>query len=147
LEKPPWLMERRLQVFRAVLAQVSIGHAGRYRHPLPAHVRPFHQLGAALADDLAERLGLLDDERDAWVLRQQLSPGRSLAWDDPEIAILPLLPAHGHIRAAIRLEAREIHVDSELEEFLHLVRSHPADLASPAPVGARHHNSPEQKPG
>src|SRR5207249_1846284 len=61
-EQPARLLHCRFQVGRTVLAQVSIAHAGRDRHPFAADVGPFDQLGGAAPQHLAEGLGLLDDE-------------------------------------------------------------------------------------
>src|SRR5262249_21713926 len=82
------------------------------------------------------------DERDPRVCGQELGPRRTLAWDDPEMAVPPLMPANCDVGFAIRGQASEVHVDSQLEEILHLLRSHPANLAAPALLSLSHRLPP-----
>src|SRR5205823_1856885 len=132
LEQPARLLHRRSQVCGPVLTQVAIAHTGRDRHPFAAHVGAFDQLCLALAQHLAERLGLLDHEVDAGVADQVLGPARALAGNHPEVAVPPLMPADRDVRVSIGVEAGEVHVDALLEELLDLIGGHSTDFPSPA---------------
>src|SRR5439155_7835069 len=74
LEQPARLLHGRLQVGGTVLAQVAVAHPRRDRHPLAADVGPLHEAGLTFAEHLAERLRLLDDNRNAWVGDQVVGP-------------------------------------------------------------------------
>src|SRR5207302_1827870 len=111
LEEPARLFHGRLQVGRAVLAEVAVAHAGCDRNPFAADVGALHQLGLAAAQHLAEVLRLLDDKVDARIVGEVLGPARVPAWHDPEVAVSPFMPADGDVRVAARRHARQLHVD------------------------------------
>src|SRR5262249_26151620 len=98
LEEPPRLVERRLQVRGAVLAETPVRHRGGDRPPRPAPIRPPHRPGAAPPDALAQRVGLLYDEGAPRFPGQELGPRRTRGGDDPEVAVPPLVPANCYVR-------------------------------------------------
>src|SRR5437764_1367748 len=124
LEEPARLFHGRLQVGRAVLAEVAVAHAGCDRDPFAADVGALHQLGLAAAQHLAEVLRLLDDKVDAGIVGEVLGPARVLAWDEPEVAVSPFVPADGDVGVAVRREAGQVHVDPAAQEILDLLRRH-----------------------
>src|SRR5262245_30054130 len=131
-EQPARLVERRLEVLRAVLAEIAVRHASRDLDPFAPGVRLFDELGTPVGNvHLLHRRRLLDHERDTRVRLQIRRPARTLARDHPERTITPLLPADRDVRGSIRLEAGERQIDTLGEELLHLLRRHATDLATP----------------
>src|SRR2546425_3085207 len=55
------------------------------------------------------------------------------------------MPAHRHVRASVRCEAREIHVHSEAEELLDFLGRHPPDLAPPCLLRVCHRHLPKNE--
>src|SRR6267378_3429809 len=145
LEEPSWLLHRGFEICRAVLAEISIAHASCNRHPFPADVGPLDQLGVAAAENLTEVLGLLDHKRRTRIVLEVSGPARVLAWNDPEVAILPLMPADSDVWTSFRRETCEVHVDPEAEELVDLFRRHAPDLAPPGLIAFRHVYLPQNK--
>src|SRR4029077_20440560 len=66
------------------------------------------------------------------VFLEQLCPTRALARHQPEVPVVPVVPANRDVRRAVRLKARDAHHPALREKRLAFGVGHPAELAPPS---------------
>src|SRR5918999_866655 len=107
VEQPALLVERRLEVLGAVLAQVAERHPLRDLDPTSPEVGPLHELGLTLDDDLAKCAALVDGDGAARIGLEVSGPRRLHPRDHPESVPVPLMPHGDHVGPASLIQAGE----------------------------------------
>src|SRR5215203_6947895 len=98
-KEPARLGEGGNEILWSVLAEVAQGHLVGDFDPTPADVGLFDNLSLTLGLDLnVRRVGGIDRDRDASVIRHVFGPRRASAGDDVEPTVGPLVPGGNNVR-------------------------------------------------